>query len=174
MPSFEALPERGTYTLIIFLSKQIRLNVGKLGFCTFPKGYYAYTGSAMGSGASGLSGRISRHSRRSKRNFWHIDFLLANENAILISVVAAQTSVKLECEFNHCIKRMEKTEIPVLGFGASDCRKHCGSHLLHFNEEDVESKIAMLYAKKLCFKPVIINFLASKRLKVSGSSSAFM
>jgi len=157
MPSFEALPKRGTYTLNILLSKEIRLNVGKLGFCTFPKGYYAYTGSALGKGASSLSGRISRHSRRNKRNFWHIDFLLADENATLSGVVAAQTSVKLECEMNRYIKERGEAEIPVSGFGASDCRKNCGSHLLHF-KEDAKSKIAMLYAEKLGFKPVIINF----------------
>jgi len=157
MPSFETLPERGTYTLIILLSKETCLNVGKLGFCRFPKGYYAYTGSALGKGASSLSGRISRHSRRDKRNFWHIDFLLAHENATLTGVVAAQTSLKLECEMNRYIKEREEAEIPVLGFGASDCRKNCGGHLLYF-KKDIKSKIAMLYAEKLGFEPVIINF----------------
>jgi len=158
MPFCEALPKRGTYTLIIFLSKEICLKVGKLGFCRFSKGYYAYTGSAMGAGASSLSGRISRHSRKNKRNFWHIDFLLAHENVTLTSVIATQTSVKLECEVNRCIKEREEAEIPVPGFGASDCRRNCGSHLLHFNEKGIKSKIAGLYDEKMGFKPVIINF----------------
>ena len=161
MPSFKMLPTKGIYTLIMFLSKETRLNVGKLGFCKFPRGYYAYTGSALGMGASGLRGRVSRHYRRDKKNFWHIDFLLANENTTLTSVVAAQTSKKLECEINHFIKEIGGAEIPVPGFGASDCRKNCGSHLLYF-KENIESKIAELYGKKLGFYTVMINFKLEK------------
>ncbi len=157
VPSLKTLPTRGIYTLIMFLPNETCLNVGKLGFCRFLGGYYAYTGSAMGTGASSLNGRISRHSRKNKRKFWHIDFLLADENTTLTGVVAAQTSMKLECEMNRYIKETGKAKIPVLGFGASDCRKNCGSHLLHF-EEDVKSKIAEFYAEKLGFKPVVINF----------------
>lgn len=155
MPSLKMLPAKGIYTLIMFLPKEAYLNVGKLGVCKFPRGYYAYTGSALGVGASGLRGRVSCHLRKEKKKFWHIDFLLAHENVTLTGVVAAQTSKKLECEMNRCIKENGEAEIPVPGFGASDCKQSCNSHLLHFNE-DIKSKIAAFYAKKLGVKPVTL------------------
>jgi len=88
----DALPVRGIYSLIIFLSKEIRANVGQLGVKVFPKGYYMYTGSALGSGASSLKQRVSRHLRKTgKVKHWHIDFLLAHGDATVTAVVAAQT-----------------------------------------------------------------------------------
>lgn len=145
----QALPTNGVYTLITFLSREVCLNVGKLGVQRFPKGYYTYTGSALGKGASNLRRRVSRHLRKEKRNFWHIDFLLANENVTITAVVAAQTSKKLECNINRYIKRKGGAKIPVKGFGASDCKENCKTHLLYFGEENIKSKIATLYAERL-------------------------
>jgi len=156
-PSLRMLPAKGIYTLIMFLPKEAYLNVGNLGIFRFPKGYYTYTGSALGVGASGLRGRVSRHLRKEKQKFWHIDFLLAYEDITLTAVVAAQTIIKLECEMNRYIKENGEAEIPVPGFGASDCEQSCKSHLLYF-KEDIKSKIAAFYAKKLGVKPVIIDF----------------
>jgi len=130
----EKLPTNGIYTLIIFLSREICIKVGKLGHKKFPKGYYTYIGSALGEGASSLKRRISRHLQKKKRNFWHIDFLLADENATVTSVVAAQTNEKLECTLNSYIKREGDAEILIKEFGASDCRQNCESHLLFFPE----------------------------------------
>jgi len=132
MSSIETLPTKGIYTLIIFLSKETRLNVGKLGTQKFPKGYYTYTGSALGKGATNLKRRVSRHLRKRKRNLWHIDFLLANENATVTAVIAAETSKKLECNMNRYIKGEGKAKAPVKGFGSSDCKEKCESHLLFF------------------------------------------
>jgi Uri superfamily endonuclease len=128
----QALPANGIYTLVISLSREICLNVGKLGQQRFPKGHYTYTGSALGKGASSLKRRISRHIQKEKRNFWHIDFLLANENATVKVVVVAQTNEKLECNLNSYIGGEERAKILVEGFGASDCRANCGSHLLFY------------------------------------------
>jgi len=158
MSSIETLPTKGIYTLIIFLSREARLNVGKLGMQKFPRGYYTYTGSALGRGASTLKRRVSRHLRKGKRNLWHIDFLLANENATVTEVVSAQTSKKFECNMNRYIKREAKAKIPVKGFGSSDCKENCESHLLYFGEEDIKSKIATFYAKRLKSKPFTIDF----------------
>jgi len=68
-PLIQDLPKKGIYTLVIFLSKETCLNVGKLGEQRFLKGHYTYTGSALGKGASSLKHRISRHIRKEKRNF---------------------------------------------------------------------------------------------------------
>jgi len=153
---FGALPARGVYTLIILLSKDTSLNVGRLGFQSFPRGYYSYTGSALGVGATSLSHRTLRHLRKGKRSFWHIDFLLAQKTAVVVSVVAAPTTNrKMECEINAYIKEGCQARVPVPGFGASDCSKNCGSHLLHFEKRVTEKEIAALYAE-MGFKPITI------------------
>ena len=154
----QAFPTNGIYTLIILLSREISINVGKLGKHKFPKGYYTYTGSALGKGATSLKRRVSRHLRKEKRNLWHIDFLLANGNATVTAVVAAETSKKLECNINRYIRRAGKAKIPVKGFGSSDCKENCESHLLYFGEEEIKSKIATFYVKRLGPAPFIIDF----------------
>jgi Uri superfamily endonuclease len=130
----EKFPTKGIYTLIVFLSNDTQLKVGKLGIQTFPAGYYTYTGSALGKGASSLKQRVTRHLKKQKRKFWHIDFLLAHENATIITIIAVQTSRKLECKMNQYIRERLKTKIPVVGFGASDCKENCKSHLLFFSD----------------------------------------
>jgi len=147
---------RGVYTLIILLSKEACLRIGKLDTRRFPRGYYTYTGSALGTGASSLGHRISRHLRKEKTKLWHIDYLLAHENATVIAVIAAQTNKKLECEMNRYIKLEREAKVPVMGFGASDCKGNCESHLLYFGEENIEPKIVMLYTKKL--GPKLVTF----------------
>ncbi len=124
----------GIYTLILFLPKQIDLNIGKLGKKRFLMGYYTYTGSALGKGATGLRHRIARHLRKKKRKFWHIDYLLANENISVEAIIIAETNEDMECALNSNIKKMRGAKIQVNGFGASDCRKTCESHLLYFPE----------------------------------------
>ena len=151
----QAFPTNGIYTLIIFLSREICLNVGKLGQQRFPKGYYTYTGSALGKGASSLKRRISRHLQKKKRNFWHIDFLLANENATVTAVAAAQTNEKLECKLNSYIKREEEAKILVKRFGASDCRENCGSHLLFYPDIIEEPVLTQKIVK--CYEVLWLN-----------------
>ena len=50
------------------------------------------------------------------------------------AVVVAGTNEKMECNINSYIKQMHGVEVPVSGFGASDCSKNCGSHLLYSPE----------------------------------------
>lgn len=139
-----AFPAKGVYTLIIFLSKDTSFNVGKLGFQSFPGGYYSYTGSALGVGATSLSHRLLRHLRKEKRKFWHIDFLLAQKDAVITSLVAAPTTRKMECEINYHIKEGAKAKVPVPGFGASDCGKNCGSHLL-YSQDNLKEFVETVY-----------------------------
>ena len=121
----------GIYMLLLRVSREVTLTVGKLGKQRFPRGYYFYTGSALGKGAAGLKHRIARHLRKEKRRFWHIDYLLADENVSVEAIIVAETNEKMECKTNQYIKGMMGAEVPVVGFGASDCRKNCGSHLLY-------------------------------------------
>ena len=151
-PSYgpEILHAKGTYTLAIFVPVEKRADVGALGTRIFPKGYYAYTGTAFGKNAQSLSGRIIRHMRRDKkRKRWHIDHLLAAENVEITSVIAACTRKKMECEINQCLREKLQANIPVRGFGASDCRNKCESHLLYLGlDRNVTETIAELYSEK--------------------------
>jgi len=130
----QELSTTGIYTLLLFLPKQVTLDIGKLGKQKFPRGYYTYTGSALGKGATSLKHRIARHLRKEKRRFWHIDYLLADENISVEAVIVAETNQNMECKTNQHIKTIIGAKVPVKGFGASDCRKNCESHLLYFPE----------------------------------------
>jgi len=55
----------GVYMLILFVSKETTVTIGRLGKQKFPRGYYSYAGSALGKG-TGLKHRISRHLRKKK------------------------------------------------------------------------------------------------------------
>ncbi len=142
------LSTSGVYTLILFVSKETTVTIGRLGKQRFPMGYYSYAGSALGKG-SGLKHRISRHLRKEKRRFWHIDYLLADENVYVEAVVAAETNEKMECSLNSYMKRLSGAEVRVNGFGASDCRKNCGSHLLYFPERKESDVLVQKLVKHL-------------------------
>ncbi|MGD9130173.1 MAG: GIY-YIG nuclease family protein [Candidatus Bathyarchaeota archaeon] len=139
------LSASGVYVLLLSVPRDIALAIGKLGKQNFPRGCYTYTGSALGKGATSLKHRIARHLRKEKPRFWHIDYLLADENVSVEAVLAAETNKKMECTINSRIKGIEGAEVPVKGFGASDCRKNCGSHLLYFSEiENVDCLVQKL------------------------------
>jgi len=141
----ETLPVKGIYTLIILLNRKSRLRVRKLGCFSFQRGHYAYTGSALGLGATSLRKRVARHLRNKKAKHWHIDFLLANRNARVIAVVMAESSISKECQINNLIRNIEGATVPVVGFGASDCKQNCKSHLLYYGEENIQEKIVDAY-----------------------------
>lgn len=153
------LPDKGTYTLIIFVPCEKLIRIGKIGSYLFRDGYYAYTGSALGRGSLSLCGRISRHLRKDKKKRWHIDFLLSEEDVTTVAVVAAKTKTKMECELNLYIKEQMKADIPVINFGSSDCRRGCKSHLLFLGRNsDVIKRIAELYAVKTSERIIILGF----------------
>jgi Uri superfamily endonuclease len=116
---------KGTYALILYLEHGEEITVGKLGTFAFPAGYYLYLGSALGPG--GLEARLARHRRRNKKLRWHIDYLL--EHAQLVEVWSTPSTDKLECCWAQAARQLPGSEIPVPGFGSSDC--HCPSHLIH-------------------------------------------
>ena len=112
---------KGIYVLIIKVSKNIKVNVGALGPIFFEKGLYAYVGSAQNS----LEKRIKRHFRKEKRKFWHIDYLLANENVKIVKVFYKKAGKTEECK---TAKKIMKKGKPIKGFGSSD--SECKSHLI--------------------------------------------
>lgn len=145
---FDTLPIKGNYTLIIALNTLTRIRVAKHDW-RFQRGYYAYTGSAMGNAATSLRQRVARHVRKMKKQHWHIDYFLSSRKTRVIAIVAAASSVNKECEIVERIQRIEGSGVPIAGFGASDCRGNCNSHLVHFKENANLSAIADVYRHTL-------------------------
>ncbi len=128
----KAKKRRGTYVLIIYVSKTITTVAGQLGKQEFHSGYYSYVGSATGKRSVDLHSRISRHLRKEKTKHWHIDYLLSEDAARIVSIMVIPSDENVECDVNQRIRDELKAKITVMKFGASDCTKKCGSHLLYF------------------------------------------
>ncbi|OGO05169.1 MAG: hypothetical protein A2Y91_04470 [Chloroflexi bacterium RBG_13_54_8] len=109
---------KGVYALLIDLPEPREISVGRLGLVVFPRGVYAYIGSAL----KGIEARVDRHLRKNKKLHWHIDYLL--QQAPVQRVVLCETEERLECVLAQYLSQ-EFPSIP--GFGSSDCR--CDSHL---------------------------------------------
>lgn len=112
-----AQPHR-TYQLLIEIPCAVEVAVGRLGRFVIDAGRYVYTGSAQ----RNFEARIRRHQAAVKRMHWHIDYLLAVPG---VRIVEVRRFSDAECDVN----RRTIGIIPVPGFGASDCRAGCGSHL---------------------------------------------
>jgi Uri superfamily endonuclease len=107
-----------TYQLLIEVARPLRLRVGRFGTYRFAAGRYIYTGSAR----RNFAARVARHLRKEKTLRWHIDYLLAAPG---VRVAGVRRYVEEECAIN----RATPGSVPLPGFGASDCRAGCGSHL---------------------------------------------
>ena len=107
-----------SYQLFIKLYQDVEIQIGKLGLFAFPKGTYVYTGSAK----RNINKRITRHLSKEKNLHWHIDYLLANYQSKVINVIKSEIA---ECDLNERLKG----KIIAKGFGSSDCKKNCQSHL---------------------------------------------
>ena len=107
-----------SYSLFIKVEKPQIITVGRFGSFTFIPGNYIYSGSAR----RNLLARVNRHLRKEKKLRWHIDYLL---NAPTVEIVKVIISTISECE----LVAAGGGSILVPGFGASDCRSGCGSHL---------------------------------------------
>jgi len=111
--------DRGCYLLVLRLSRDRRIEVGKLGTLRVRRGYYVYVGSAL----KNLGARTARHRRVRKKLHWHIDYVRAVCD--FVSCLPIRTSDDLECEIARSLSRVAEWSVP--RFGCSDCR--CGSHL---------------------------------------------
>jgi Uri superfamily endonuclease len=116
---------KGGYVLIVDLDEGQEILVGSLGRRYFPRGFYAYCGSALGS----FKSRLNRHLNKNKKPRWHIDYLL--NKAEIWGIILCQTETRLECLLAQALAQ-ELACIP--GFGCSDC--HCKSHLFFSADKD--------------------------------------
>ena len=113
-----SLADYPTYQLQIHVKKSVTVQVGKLGCFEFAAGLYQYTGSAR----KNIHARVHRHLQKNKKLRWHIDYLLTHPDVDVIDVIYSELP---ECIINQ----QGDGEIKVKGFGSSDCKRGCGSHL---------------------------------------------
>ncbi|MCX6651977.1 MAG: GIY-YIG nuclease family protein [Methanomassiliicoccales archaeon] len=128
----------GAYVLLVHLRRGQSIRVGSLGEHHFPRGTYAYVGSAMG----GLEGRLRRHLSPRKKVHWHIDHLASKGDIVGAFVVPSIR--KEECLLNEQISRLPGSRAVVEGFGSSDC--DCQSHL-HLVASETKKEIRRLYGR---------------------------
>jgi Uri superfamily endonuclease len=112
-----------SYQLYFIVQERVKISVGALGDFELPAGLYVYTGSAK----RNILARVSRHLSGEKKIRWHIDYLLSHPVVRIIDVKLLERD---ECEANQELEG----RILIPRFGASDCRRGCGSHLKYLGE----------------------------------------
>ncbi len=124
------LPEdNGTYVLIVHVQERRHLRIGSLGEFDIIPGFYAYVGSAFGSG--GLRARIGHHLESTAEPHWHIDYLL--QVATPVEVWLTTAGRKLEHRWTELLEDAPGFRVPILRFGSSDYHRSRSSHLFYSN-----------------------------------------
>lgn len=140
----------GIYLLNICLKKDYVIKTGALGKIKYKKGYYFYIGSAQ----RNLKARIKRHLSNDKKFHWHIDYLL--DNAKIVEYVILNAEKSLECSLYQSLKGDKDFEVPIKGFGSSDCK--CKSHLLYSKEKvDLRRLLKQIEQEFRIIKPGVKN-----------------
>jgi Uri superfamily endonuclease len=122
------LPEdHGTYVLIARVLQTKRLGIGSLGEFEITPGFYAYVGSAFGSG--GLRARLGHHLESLAEPHWHIDYLLLVATPIEIWFTTADR--KLEKDWAELLEEAPGFRVPIPRFGSSDYHRSRASHLFY-------------------------------------------
>jgi sugar fermentation stimulation protein A len=111
---------KGSYLLLIYLSEECLISIGRLGEVYFTVGWYTYVGSAM----KGFQSRLPHHLRKNKKLHWHIDYLL--QKASIQQIITIESEAKTECQIAG---KLMKEFVIIPGFGCSDCK--CQSHLFY-------------------------------------------
>ncbi|NIQ06153.1 MAG: GIY-YIG nuclease family protein [Candidatus Korarchaeota archaeon] len=143
MTDRKLIPKKpGIYVLVLFLEKDKNLKIGSLGRIPFERGLYGYVGSARGPG--GLRGRVSRHLSVETKVFWHIDYLLQDEDVEVTKVGFIVTKKDLECTLGEKLVK-QGAQPTVQGFGSSDCT--CETHL--FRVKGVPLQSVQIHGKSL-------------------------
>ena len=113
----------GAYALWIELASARALPIPRLGSPRLQPGIYVYCGSARGAG--GIRARVARHLRVEKKTRWHVDHLTdAGSVTALLSAPGEE-----ECAIVSRMMAIPGANVPVCGFGSSDCAR-CASHLV--------------------------------------------
>jgi Uri superfamily endonuclease len=132
-PRIRSISGKGTYVLYMELKSDTRIRVGKLGAAHFTPGCYAYVGRAFGPG--GLAARLVHHLSRPVAPHWHVDYL--RRRAAVREIWHARTRPSAEHRWAQALSRIRGAELPIHGFGSSDCG--CPSHLVRLYDPPSKS-----------------------------------
>lgn len=154
----------GVYSLVFRLSRKTAITFDRKGSQhSFPPGWYLYVGSACGAG--GLRGRLARHQRYlgdRKRFHWHVDYF--REHATLCEIWYSETA---DSEFEHhwakALSDLVGTTVPVLKFGASDCKTQCPSHFFHLSDRPSTAVFRTQLASRELSTKVFVEFIEEPR-----------
>ena len=128
--------QKGVYILILKFDEESDFQIGKLGKLHFRNGYYAYIGSALGTG--GFK-RVERHlnvsTGKNPTRKWHIDYLLPRSK--IVYAILLPTEYTIECKVARGIRKISGMSI-IPGFGCTDCM--CETHLM-YTENDPRNMI---------------------------------
>ena len=152
------LPEaKSTYILIARVSQMKRLGIGSLGEFAIIPGFYAYVGSAFGSG--GLRARLGHHLEFTAEPHWHIDYLLQVTTPVEVGFATANR--KLEHRWAELLGDAPGFRVPILRFGSSDYRRSRSSHLFYSKrqpsfrwfQEQVMERFEGVEVERIMFSP---------------------
>jgi Uri superfamily endonuclease len=147
-----------SYQLHFIVKERVKISVGALGDFELPAGLYVYTGSAK----RNILARVSRHLSGKKKIRWHIDYLLSHPLARIIDVKLLE---KDECEANQELEG----QILIPRFGASDCRRRCGSHLKYLGEWPADAEGSDRIKRSRCpFAPRRTSAMGEGKIYTSG------
>ena len=118
----------GAYALVVRLTAPLALGRLRWQGRSRAPGLYIYCGNANGPG--GIGARLQRHARPSELRHWHVDALTGNGRVIGVGAFAGGH----ECLVMDGLARVRGAQIPLPGFGSSDCRV-CEAHLVRIPEE---------------------------------------
>ncbi|MHA2004256.1 MAG: GIY-YIG nuclease family protein [Candidatus Thorarchaeota archaeon] len=135
---------KGVYVLVIAIPTNIDVQIGVLGAQRFEGGEWVYVGSAFGSGSTSLEHRISRHFSREKKLHWHIDLLLEVTGPPK-HVIWSESEKKKECEVANKLGQHTEFSWGPKGFGSSDCKAKCGTHLFKHNGRNTQKTMRQLF-----------------------------
>jgi len=122
------VPEtKGTYILIARVLQLKHLDIGSLGELDIVPRFYAYVGSAFGSG--GLRARLGHHLESTAEPHWHIDYLLQVAKPVEIWFTTADR--KLEHNWAELMEKAPGFPMPIPRFGSSDYHRSRASHLFY-------------------------------------------
>ena len=134
---------KGCYSLILGVWKPLTVKIGALGYVRFDEGFYVYVGSALGSKAQSLENRLKRHLSGHKKIKWHIDFLLSNEGVSIERVIVCKTIDRVECLVAKEIAKIGLHNPQLKGFGSSDCKFGCFSHIIYLGASMTVEEVVM-------------------------------
>jgi Uri superfamily endonuclease len=129
--------DSGSYALVLTAESTRRIHVGRLGQMDVLPGIYVYFGSAQGPG--GLNSRLGRHLRAGGKAHWHIDFFRAVTEVTAFCYITewenSSMAAPIECLWSQAISALPGAIVPAEGFGSSDCRAGCASHLIALSKD---------------------------------------